>query len=80
MACILETPKDLSEATSILTWPHCGHRESEVMPVNAGLYFYDCKGCGAQLKPKPGDCCVFCSYGDKCCPPVAAERGETGCC
>jgi hypothetical protein len=26
-------------------------------------------GCGQRLKPKPGDCCVFCSYGDIVCPP-----------
>jgi hypothetical protein len=23
----------------------------------------------ARLKPGPRDCCVFCSYGDKKCPP-----------
>ncbi|MCZ6863810.1 MAG: GDCCVxC domain-containing (seleno)protein, partial [Alphaproteobacteria bacterium] len=30
---------------------------------DACIYFYDCKGCGALLKPNAGDCCVFCSYG-----------------
>ena len=29
------------------------------MPTDACQFFYDCKGCGARLKPKPGDCCVF---------------------
>jgi hypothetical protein len=29
------------------------------MPEDAWLFFYDCKGCGQGLKPKPGDCCVF---------------------
>jgi hypothetical protein len=70
----------MSDLTSTLTCPQCGHRENEVMPVNACLFFYDCKGCGVQLKPKPGDCCVFCSYGDKPCPPIAAQRDEAGCC
>jgi hypothetical protein len=70
----------MSDLTSTLTCPQCGHRENEVMPENACLFFYDCKGCGVQLKPKDGDCCVFCSYGDKPCPPVSAERGEAGCC
>ena len=33
--------------------------------------------CGALLKPKPGDCCVFCSYGDVPCPPIQeARRGS----
>lgn len=40
------------------------------MPTNACLYFYDCKGCGAVLKPKAGHCCVFCSHGDVACPPI----------
>jgi len=40
------------------------------MPTDSCRFFYDCKGCGAVLKPKPGDCCVFCSYGDVRCPPV----------
>ena len=45
------------------------------MPADACQYFYDCKGCGERLKPKPGDCCVFCSYGSVPCPPVQAGRG-----
>jgi len=24
------------------------------MPTDACLFFYDCEGCGATLKPKPG--------------------------
>ncbi|MEJ2256949.1 MAG: GDCCVxC domain-containing (seleno)protein, partial [Woeseiaceae bacterium] len=28
-------------------------------------------------KPKEGDCCVFCSYGDTECPPV---QNEGSCC
>ena len=53
------------------------------MPVDACRYLYECKGCGALLKPLEGDCCVFCSYGDQPCPPVQVARitGEpTGCC
>ena len=46
------------------------------MPTDACQFFYECKGCGERLKPKPGDCCVFCSYGSVPCPPVQAR----GCC
>ena len=60
--------------TSTITCPLCGHRAAETMPVDACQFFYDCKGCGAVLRPKPGDCCVFCSYGTAPCPPVQAER------
>lgn len=55
---------------STLTCPHCGHRSTEAMPLDACVYFHDCAGCGARLRPKPGDCCVFCSYGTVKCPPV----------
>jgi hypothetical protein len=48
------------------------------MPTDACQYFYDCAHCGVRLKPKAGDCCVFCSYGDVLCPPVqeALEKNE----
>lgn len=55
---------------AIITCPLCGHRESETMAINACQYFYDCKGCGVVLKPKLGDCCVYCSYADTKCPPI----------
>lgn len=59
--------------TSTLICPKCGHRATEQMPTDACQYLYDCKGCGALLKPLPGDCCVFCSYGSVRCPPKQAE-------
>jgi hypothetical protein len=55
---------------SVITCPKCGHRAEETMPTNACLFFYDCSRCGATLKPKLGDCCVFCSYGSVPCPPI----------
>ncbi len=55
---------------SVITCPSCGHRAEETMPTNACLFFYDCGHCNARLKPKPGDCCVFCSYGSIPCPPI----------
>jgi hypothetical protein len=44
------------------------------MPTDACQFFHECKGCGALLKPKAGDCCVFCSYGDAPCPPIQEAR------
>ena len=64
-------PKLIAE--SILTCPKCGHRATETMPTDACQFFYDCKGCGERLKPLPGDCCVFCSYGSVPCPPIQAK-------
>jgi hypothetical protein len=67
---------------STLVCPGCGHRMTEVMPTNACRVFYDCAGCKVVLRPKPGDCCVFCSYGDVPCPPIQEARrtGEAGGC
>jgi hypothetical protein len=62
---------------SVIRCPNCGNESAELMPTDACQFFYDCKRCGARLKPKDGDCCVFCSYGTVPCPPVQ-ERG--GCC
>ena len=59
---------------SDITCPHCGHVAHETMPTDACQYFYDCAGCGTVLKPKSGDCCVFCSYGSLPCPPVQEAR------
>ena len=63
---------------SIITCPHCGTRKRERMPTDACQFFYVCSGCGARLKPKPGDCCVFCSYGTVPCPPVQEARASGG--
>lgn len=67
---------------STITCPDCGHRALETMPTDACQFFYDCKGCGTRLKPKSGDCCVFCSYGTLPCPPIQAQRdgGASPCC
>lgn len=63
---------------STLTCPHCGHQATETMPVNACVAFYDCQRCGETLKPLPGSCCVFCSYGSVPCPPI--QQGIEPCC
>ena len=60
----------MTETRSFLTCPDCGHGAWETMAINACQYFYECLGCGRLLKPKPGDCCVFCSYGTVVCSPV----------
>lgn len=64
---------------SVLTCPACGHAKHEVMPTNACQFFYDCEHCKAVLRPKAGDCCVFCSFGTVKCPPVQMQGGCTGC-
>ena len=60
------------ELHSTLTCPACGFSSVEVMPTDACQWFYECASCQTMLKPKPGDCCVFCSYGSVPCPPIQA--------
>jgi hypothetical protein len=55
---------------AVLTCPLCGAQAPETMPENACQHFYRCTGCGQTLKPREGDCCVFCSYADVRCPPM----------
>jgi len=59
---------------STITCPHCGHKSNETMPTDACLFFFECPACNARLKPRAGDCCVFCSYGSIPCPPIQAGR------
>lgn len=61
---------------STITCPECGHKQEERMPTDSCRIFWQCPQCGAELKPKPGDCCVFCSYGSLSCPPKQIESGE----
>jgi hypothetical protein len=58
---------------AIITCPLCSTQTQETMPEDACQHFYVCMGCGEMLTPKPGDCCVFCSYADSPCPPMQAE-------
>ena len=62
---------------SVIICPKCGYEKEETMPTDACQYFYQCDNCNAVLKPIPGDCCVYCSYGSVPCPPV---QSESKCC
>ncbi len=69
-------------AQSVIKCPGCGTAKTEPMPSDACQIVYECTHCGMRLRPKPGDCCVFCSYGSVPCPPIQAERagGGAACC
>ena len=67
----------VQENLSILTCPACGHQKTEEMPIDSCVFFWECEGCHQLHKPKPGDCCVYCSYGTAKCPP---KTSGTSCC
>lgn len=54
--------------TSTITCPFCGFQQEETMPTDACQFFYECAGCKTVMRPNPGECCVFCSYGTEKCP------------
>ena len=58
----------MADLTVRVTCPECGHAATEMMPMDRCVFFWECVACRAVIKPKHGDCCVFCSYGDKRCP------------
>jgi hypothetical protein len=63
---------------SVITCPRCGTKRKERMPTDACQFFYECASCKATLRPKAGDCCVFCSYGSVKCPPLQLQGESHG--
>ncbi|MHB8742736.1 MAG: GDCCVxC domain-containing (seleno)protein [Sulfuricaulis sp.] len=58
---------------SWLTCPYCGFAKLETMPTDSCQFYYQCSRCQKLLRPNPGDCCVFCSFGSVKCPPVQEQ-------
>ena len=54
-------PRTVSTETT-LTCPSCASEQRATIPTDACQFFFTCAACGQRLRPKPGDCCVFCSY------------------
>ena len=64
--------------TAVLTCPLCGVRTEAAIPDDACQFFWDCPACGGVVRPKPGDCCVFCSWGDRPCPTAGRPDSAPG--
>ena len=58
---------------SIISCPVCRFQKEETMPKDACVFFYECDNCKTRIKPKEGDCCVFCSYGSVKCPSIQMD-------
>ena len=61
---------------SELVCPICGFAKRETMPIDSCQFFYECTSCHTVLRPKPGDCCVFCSYGSVKCPSKSCNVSD----
>uniref|UniRef100_UPI00404742C2 GDCCVxC domain-containing (seleno)protein n=1 Tax=Polynucleobacter sp. TaxID=2029855 RepID=UPI00404742C2 len=49
--------------TSTITCPHCLGLDILEIPKGESHHLYRCPACSVILKPKSGDCCIFCSFG-----------------
>lgn len=70
--CVKDTAsnKTLTAMQSVITCPKCRYQKTETMPTDVCLLKYTCTNCKAGLRPKHGDCCVFCTYGTHKCPSM----------
>lgn len=72
-AAPLRSPGIVGSSKAAITCPHCGAMADAEVPEGACLFFWDCLSCQRTVRPRAGDCCVFCSYGSRPCPS-ALER------
>jgi hypothetical protein len=63
---------DQAPLRATIRCPSCGQASEATMPEDACVYFLECPACKTIVRPKAGDCCVFCSYGTGSCPPKAS--------
>lgn len=49
-----------------VTCPYCQTTEA-LGPEEGGQHLFRCRSCSAILKPKSGDCCILCSFGNRDC-------------
>jgi hypothetical protein len=57
-----------------ITCPHCGATLPEVMESDVCVVFIYCRACHDKIELKPGDCCVFLSYGQQPCFHASARK------
>ena len=57
-----------------LTCPECGFTQRLELPADACQFCHECTNFRRVLRPRPGECCVFCSYADARCPPKQSEQ------
>jgi hypothetical protein len=66
--------KRSTSTVSMVTCPECGHTEALPSAVGAARLIHRCAACGVLSRPKQGDCCVLCSYGDRACEAAGEIR------
>ncbi|WP_304608924.1 MULTISPECIES: GDCCVxC domain-containing (seleno)protein [unclassified Polynucleobacter] len=52
---------------TIITCPNCYGQETLEISQGYSQHLYRCPSCSIILKPRSGDCCIFCSFGSQDC-------------
>jgi len=63
----------LIETKAKMACPYCDATYDVEMPTDYCQIAMVCEICGRTIVHKHGDCCVFCSYANKKCPPMQVE-------
>ena len=71
-------PWQAIERTCVITCPACGKGTPEKMSRETLKRVFHCPHCLTWLAPKPGDHCIFDSYGSVKCPPLQLKAKERG--
>lgn len=58
---------------AVLRCPFCLGEELLRMPENFCEILRPCRFCRRIIRPRPGDCCVYCSFATVPCPPHQQE-------
>ena len=67
-SCCKKAP--IADLETEMTCPKCGFKKMVTMPTDVCVLKYTCEKCKAEMFPKKGDCCVYCTYGTKKCPSM----------
>ena len=62
------------ETRATMTCPFCDKSYEVEMPIKYCFLRFTCPKCKKDIIPEKDDCCVFCSYADKKCPPKQLQK------
>jgi hypothetical protein len=66
------------ERSSLITCPACSHTVSEKVSRETVKRVFHCPQCLKWLEPKPGDHCIYDSYGSFKCPSLQLKAKGRG--
>ncbi|WP_285896681.1 GDCCVxC domain-containing (seleno)protein [Polynucleobacter corsicus] len=59
--------RSVNTVLTTITCPDCCGQETLEISQGYSQHLYRCPSCSTILKPRSGDCCIFCSFGSQDC-------------